>query len=103
MMVKRISNDVAVSRQADLFLADEPELLQDQPERVFRPTPEDVRNELLALLAKARAAHTMPWPAREAGMWQVVFPQMTNWLPPDEGDQLRFEFAQEMQRLAKAA
>jgi hypothetical protein len=23
--------------------------------------------------------------------------------PPDEGDQLRFEFAQEMQRLAKAA
>jgi hypothetical protein len=36
-------------------------------------------------------------------MWQIAFPQMTNWLPPDEGDQLRFEFAQEMQRLAKAA
>jgi len=99
----RISYHVAVGRQADLFIADEPELLEDQPERVFRPDSDEVRSELLALLAKARAAQTMPWPEREAGMWQVVFPQMTNWLPPEEGDQLRFEFAQEMQRLAKAA
>jgi hypothetical protein len=36
-------------------------------------------------------------------MWQTVFPQMANWLPPEEADQLRFEFAQEMQRLARAA
>ena len=45
----------------------------------------------------------MPWPEREARMWQIVFPQMTNWLPPDKGDQLRFQFAQEMERLARAA
>lgn len=91
------------SRQPDLFRADEPELLEDRPEHVYRADPDDVRRELHALLAKARAAQTMPWPEREAGMWQVVFPQMTNWLPPDEGDQLRFEFAQEMQRLTEAA
>ena len=54
--------------------------------------------------APSRAyAQTMPWPEREARMWQIAFPQMTNWLPPDEGDQLRFEFAREMERLAQAA
>ena len=51
----------------------------------------------------ARKAETMPWPERDARMWQIAFPQMANWLPPDEADQLRFEFAQEMQRLARAA
>jgi hypothetical protein len=45
----------------------------------------------------------MPWPERDARMWQIVFPQMANWLPPDEADQLRFAFAQEMQRLDRAA
>jgi len=45
----------------------------------------------------------MPWPDRDARMWQIVFPQMTNWLPPDEAAQLRFAFAQEMQRLDQAA
>jgi hypothetical protein len=36
-------------------------------------------------------------------MWQIVFPQMANWLPPDEAAQLRFAFAHEMQRLDRAA
>ena len=33
----------------------------------------------------------------------VIFPQMTNALPEDEGAQLRFEFTAEMERLGKAA
>jgi hypothetical protein len=36
-------------------------------------------------------------------MWQTVFPNMAKWLPKDEADQLRFEFAQEMERLRRAA
>ena len=72
------------------------------PVQKFTPEPDDVRQELLTLLAKARAAQTMPWPEREARMWQTVFPQMANWLPAEEAEQLRFEFAQEIERLKAA-
>jgi hypothetical protein len=90
--------------QPDLFLTEpEAELFQDQPVTSGRPDPAKIRLQLISLLETARNAQTMPWAEREARMWQIAFPQMTNWLPPEEGDQLRFEFAQEMQRLAKAA
>jgi hypothetical protein len=71
--------------------------------RVTAPALTEKRTYPSNEIEKARGATLMPWPEREARMWQIAFPQMTNWLPPDEGDQLRFEFAQEMQRLAKAA
>lgn len=67
------------------------------------PDPEDIRRRLNALLAKAREAESMPWDDRKARMWQIVFPQMANWLPDDEANQLRFEFAQELERLKLAA
>jgi hypothetical protein len=35
-------------------------------------------------------------------MWQTVFPQMASGLPEDEANQLRFEFAQEIERLKAA-
>jgi hypothetical protein len=90
--------------QPDLFHPDpEPELFEDPAGFGDRPDPEKIRLQLVTLIEKARAAATMPWPEREARMWQIAFPQMTNWLPPEEAAQLRFEFAQEMQRLAKAA
>ena len=54
------------------------------------------------MLATARAAATMPWPERDARMWLTVFPQMADWLPDDEADQLRFEFMQEIERLKAA-
>ena len=44
----------------------------------------------------------MPWPERDVRMWQTVFPQMANWLPEEEANQLRFEFAQEIERLKAA-
>ena len=67
------------------------------------PDPEVIRRRLHALLAKAREAEHMPWEERKARMWQIVFPQMANWLPEDERDQLRFEFAREIERLRRAA
>ncbi len=65
--------------------------------------PARARAKLTALLETARAARTMPWPERDARMWQTVFPQMANWLPDKEAEQLRFEFQQEIERLKKAA
>lgn len=73
------------------------------PVQSYLPDPEKVRQRLRLLLEKARAAKTMPWPERDARMWQIVFPNMANWLPDDEAEQLRFEFAREMERLRQAA
>ncbi|HEY2445264.1 MAG TPA: hypothetical protein VGI20_05940 [Rhizomicrobium sp.] len=90
--------------QRDLFLSDsEPAMFEERTDFGGRADPQTIRLHLVALLETARNAKTMPWPERDARMWQVAFPQMANWLPPDEANQLRFEFAQEMQRLAQAA
>ncbi|MFN7400267.1 MAG: hypothetical protein ACK5SX_14710 [Sandaracinobacter sp.] len=67
------------------------------------PDPNRVRRKLHVLLETARRAERMPWEPRKARMWQTVFPQMANWLPDEERDQLRFEFAQEMERLQRVA
>ena len=87
--------------QASLFGSGE-DRLQAPQQRVL-PDPETVRLRLKALIEKARAAEKMPWPERDARMWQTVFPNMAKWLPPEEAEQLRFEFEKEMQRLARAA
>jgi hypothetical protein len=87
--------------QGSLF-GDAPDRLQ-RPVRRYLPDPEKVRRRLLTLLGKARAAETMPWSERDAEMWQIVFPNMANWLPEEEAQQLRFEFAREMERLRRAA
>lgn len=72
------------------------------PVRSYAPDPDTIRKRLHALLALAREARAMPWSERDARMWQTVFPQMANWLPDDEANQLRFDFAQEMERLKAA-
>src|SRR5665213_3213755 len=73
------------------------------PRQSSMPNPETVRQRLDLLLAKARSAEKMPWSERDAKMWQAVFPNMAKWLPAEEADQLRFEFAQELERLKRAA
>lgn len=72
------------------------------PPRATTPDPETVRRRLNDLLLTARGAATMPWSDRDVRMWQTVFPQMANWLPDEEADQLRFEFAREIERLRAA-
>lgn len=90
--------------QRDLFLPDpEPELFEDRTDQPERTDPERIRRELLALIETARNAKTMPWSERDARMWQITFPQLSNWLPPAEAAQLRLAFAEEMRRLARAA
>ena len=73
------------------------------PRQSSVPDPETVRIRLKSLLELARSAEKMPWSERDARMWQTVFPNMAKWLPEDEANQLRFEFAQEIERLKRAA
>ncbi|MDE1987928.1 MAG: hypothetical protein KGJ28_15425 [Alphaproteobacteria bacterium] len=87
--------------QASLFGSGEDRL--QAPQQRLVPDPETVRLRLKGLIEKARTAEKMPWPERDARMWQTVFPNMAKWLPPEEAEQLRFEFEKEMQRLAHAA
>ena len=75
----------------------------EAPAQSTRPDPETVRRRLTLLLDKARTAERMPWAERDARMWQTVFPNMANWLPEDEAEQMRFAFAREMERLRQAA
>ena len=86
--------------QPSLFGADEAAM--QPPVRRFVADTELIRRRLHALLETARAAAVMPWPERDARMWQTIFPQMADWLPDDEAGQLRFEFIQEIERLKAA-
>lgn len=62
--------------------------------------PDEVRRELRALLELAKAARDeAPWDRRTHRYHQVVFPQMANWLPDEEAEQLCFEFAKELERI----
>lgn len=80
--------------QGSLF-GDAPDRIPDSASdtRSYLPDPADIRARLYAVLDTARTAERMPWEPRKARMWQTVFPQMANWLPTDEADKLRLEFA----------
>ena len=90
-------------RQGDLFGHDQPDPSGENHETpVYRADPDEVRADLLRILAEARAAKTMPWDPSKLSLYRTIFPQMTNWLPEDEGAQLRFEFKTELERLKAA-
>ena len=90
-------------RQGDLFGHEGPDPSDEDFETpVYHADPDKVREELNRILAEARAAETIPWDAKRAVLYRTIFPQMTNWLPEDEGAQLRFEFETELARLEAA-
>ncbi|HEY1612178.1 MAG TPA: hypothetical protein VGF97_00620 [Rhizomicrobium sp.] len=94
---------MATNRQPDLFLSDpQLELLEDRPEHVYRADPNEVRRDLMRLLAQARAAQTMPWEPRKVRLYRTIFPQMSHCLPDDEAKLLCFEFETELARLEAA-
>lgn len=90
-------------------MPDEPDLfgpsqlglgLEDTRPDPTKVDPNEVRQELRALLALAKAAREeAPWDRSTHRYHEVVFPQMANWLPDDEAEQLRFEFARELERI----
>ena len=90
------------SRQLDLFDDQSGLFDEDAPTPESHADPEEVRAELHAILAEARAAHKLPWDQRRESYYRTVFPQMTLWLPEEEAAQLRFEFETELERLKAA-
>jgi len=90
--------------QSDLFQKDEQSELfgEDIPTPEYRPDPDSVRAELYQILAESRAAQKLPWEPKTVLLYRTIFPQMTNWLPDEEGAQLRFEFEAEIKRLEAA-
>jgi len=87
-------DDSEPEMQTDLFGAD--------PVPAYRPDPEKVRSRLHKILAEARAAQKLPWEPTTVSLYRTIFPQMTNWLPEEEGAQLRFQFEEELARLQAA-
>ena len=95
---------MASFRQPDLFQTDQQSDLfgEDSPTPEYRPDPDSVRAELYKILAEARAAQKLSWEPKTVRLYRTIFPQMTNWLPDEEGAQLRFEFETEIKRLEAA-
>ena len=83
------------NNQSDLFG-------EDTPTPEYRADPDSVRADLYKILAEARAAQKLLWEPKTVLLYRTIFPQMTNWLPDEEGAQLRFEFETEIKRLEAA-
>jgi hypothetical protein len=91
---------MARSTQTDLFATEtQTDLFASEQVPTYRPNPDKVRARLHRILAEARAAQTLPWEQARVSLYRTIFPQMSLWLPEDEGAQLRFEFETEMARL----
>jgi hypothetical protein len=90
--------------QPDLFGTETQDDLFDEDAApvAYRADPDKVRARLHRILAEARAARKLPWEPTRVSLYRTIFPQMTNWLPEDEGAQLRFEFESELARLKAA-
>ena len=78
------------------------ELFGGEPSSGYGLNPDEMRAKLHAMLTEARGAQTMPWSLVIAKLNRQLFPQMTFWLPEEEGAQLRFEFEIELARLEAA-
>jgi hypothetical protein len=66
-------------------------------------TSDDVRNQMHNILAALREAREMPFEVAELRKHRAMFPIMAQWLEPEEGQQLVFDFEFEVERLLKAA
>ena len=93
-----MSNDNSPSAKRDGQL----ELFTGEAVSNAAPSADQMRTWLEGVLAEARAAESMPWPASKLRLYRLMFPQLSFWLPDDEGAQLRFEFETELERLAAA-
>jgi hypothetical protein len=83
--------------QTDLFAAE-----PAAPAYAYRPDPEKVRARLERILGQARAADVLPWDRSRLGLYRVIVPDMTRWLPEEEGAAWRAEFDAHLSRLDAA-
>jgi hypothetical protein len=80
-------------KRPDLFGEAQPDLFREKPAQAGSPIGP---TSTTCARRRGRAPKT-------TGLYRTVFPQMANWLPEDEANQLRFEFARELERPLKAA
>ncbi len=94
---------MAHPRQPDMFEAEsQPDLFGAEAAPAYRPNPDKVRARLQKILAEAKSAQAMPWEASRLSLYRTIFPQMTLFLPEEEGAQFRFAFETELARLEKS-
>jgi len=68
------------------------------------PSVDEVRARFEVLLGALRAAReNPPFTPRQLAYWEVVAPQMANWLPPEEREAVCLEFSEHLSRWRKAA
>lgn len=61
--------------------------------------PEDVRRRLHSMLEKVRnSVDDLPWSLEVTLRNRTIFPQMANWLPHEEAEELRAAFRDELRR-----
>ena len=66
------------------------------------PDPEDIRARLNDALRELRTADAFPWTEMDLRVWRHLFPQMSNWLPEAEREELRCAFLAELDRWERA-
>ena len=94
---------MARTDQPDFFTAaDQQDLFGPEATPAYRPDTDKVRARLHRILAEARAVQKLPWESTRVSLYRTIFPQMTLWLPEEEGAQLRLEFEAELIRLKAA-
>jgi hypothetical protein len=91
---------MARSNQASLFADDQPDMFGPASVAAYRPNPDKVRSRLHKILAEARAAESLTWEPSTLSLYRTIFPQMSLFLPEEEGARLRLEFQAELARLA---
>lgn len=93
---------MARAPQPDLFAVEsQPDLFAAEPVvAAYRPDLVKVRARLERILAEARAARSMPWDSTRASLYRKIVPDMTQWLPDEEGAVWRAAFEAEIARLA---
>jgi hypothetical protein len=66
------------------------------------PDLDMIRTLLSATLQELRGAMTMPWDAGRLKSWDLVFHNMTKWLPSEERDEFIRHFQMEVLRLKQS-
>jgi hypothetical protein len=68
----------------------------------YRPDPDRVRRRLERILAEIRAEEKMAWDFSQQVLYEKIFPDMTHFLPDEEGARYRADFEKEWERLKAA-
>lgn len=87
--------------QADLFGFTQ-QRERPAPARKEPLTAADVRERMVSLIEALRGSNVIPFPADEFNKHRAMFPIMAQWLDPEDGEQLVFEFEAEVERLLAA-